>query len=154
MSLLSPVYRAAGKFVFNRPARKKVYAQVIHSLKQNQDNVLARLEAAEQSDRNHAVMTHIIGIERWAQARLRTLLGEPMDGGEYDPYRPSADTPWSELATLFEDARQETIELARTLEAKGIETETAPHNMFGDLTPRGWMVYLEGHAATESKRLR
>jgi hypothetical protein len=140
--------------MIDRPARKKSAQDLISSLDEGRDALLTRYDAAQDNDANHKVMTHIIGIERWGQTRLRQALGEPPGEVEYDTYRPPQDTPWGDLRPLFEETRAETIRLAGDLDTAGKLDAVVPHNTFGDFSIRGWLSYLASHSNLESKRLK
>lgn len=145
----------AGSLMLNRPAKKRTFDALKRTLHKDGQAVADRWRSAPENDKNHARMTHIIGIERWAQARLRDkLLGGPASEREYDTYRPAKQTPWGEIVPLFEATRADTLALIDELDAAGLGDATAPHNDWGNLTARAWMIYLNAHATMESKRIR
>ncbi len=117
--------------------------------------VAGRLATAPDTAKNRDLAAHIIGIERWGQRRLRMLLGEPPIRDEYDRYRPDAEQNLAALADVFRQTRAETVRVIAELEAAGcVPTTTAPHNDLGNVSIRGWLSYLDGHAAMESRKLR
>ena len=84
-------------------------------------------------------MRHIIGIERWGQRRLKTLLGEPPLTDEYDSYQPAESLEFSALKAEFKSTRAETVKLLKTLQKKGLaKTGTAHHNGMGDVPITIW----------------
>ena len=101
------------------------------------------------------MLSHIIGIERWGQSRLRVFLGEPFTQDEYNGYRPARDVPWDELVGQFSATRSETIALARALdEALIAPDKTVLHNQLGPLSARAWLRYLQTHASREILQVR
>ena len=115
----------------------------------------AQMDTASDTPANRDRAGHVIGIERWSQRRLRTLLGEPLLMDEYDSYRPAADQPLKTLGALFKSTRQGTLDLVQELgKISGVESETVPHNEMGNLTVRGWLVYILSHAAREGQPIK
>ncbi len=110
--------------------------------------------AAKDSESNRRLLSHISGIERWGQSRLRVALGEPLVMDEYDDYRPPREASWTELQDAFHSTRQQTVALAGQLEQAIASGVKAPHNQFGPLTVRSWLRYLDMHASMEAKKLR
>lgn len=152
MGLMSTLTRTAGYLFIERPARRKSYDQLLAVLKEGEEQFARRFQQADRSrDENHHVMTHIIGIEKWAQSRLNQLLTGEAGPPEYDIYRPAEDTPWEALLELFHATRQDTLQIVSELQDK--QDGTAPHNTFGDLSVRGWLRYLYIHAEAESRHL-
>lgn len=146
--------RDLGKnLLFERPAKKRSLPEQIAELQNDTQRVVQAIRDAEQNERNHQVITHIIGIERWSQRRLRCAEGEEYVKDEYDAYRPAQDTPWQDLPRLFEATRTETIAIAQRL-TEGHHTRKIPHNSFGELTVRGWLHYIWSHAKFETRRLK
>lgn len=56
------------------------------------------------------------------------------------------------MAAAFAEAREQTIALAHQA-ANLPPSVTARHNDLGDLSVKGWLAYLEGHATRELRRL-
>ena len=153
MGLMATLTRSAGYLLIERPARRKSYDQLLDALKQGEEQVARRFQQADpDNEKNHRVMTHIIGIEKWGQSRLNQIMTGEASPPEYDIYRPAADTPWEALPGLFHETRQETLQLATQF--PDIQNGIVPHNTFGDLSGRGWLRYLYIHAEMESKHLR
>lgn len=142
----------AGNLFFDRPGRKRSLEQLTAQLADTEANVVKRMRNAAETDSNRTQARHIIGIERWGQRRLKVALGEPFVQDEYDNYQPPADIPWNELPEQFAQTRSETITLANQL-ANATDT-TIKHNSFGDLTVKGWLHYLNGHAKFTAMRIR
>lgn len=151
MGLFADIFRY---LIIERPAKNKTKDDLITSLTESAQTVSQRLQSAPQTDKNHALATHIIGIERWSQQRLGAALGQDCDPAEeYDKYRPAKDTSWDELASLFGETRQRTLELAQALQAAQLDNKVT-HNDFGDVSARGWLHYMDVHAKLESKRMK
>ena len=124
-------------------------------MSQSGERVARQLAAAANTPTNREQAVHLIGIERWGQRRLRVLLGEPLVLDEYDGYRPANSKGLPALASAFRTARADTVALVGRLQSAGVApTATVPHNGMGDLTVRGWLSYLEAHAARESSRVK
>lgn len=110
--------------------------------------------ATQDNEHNRRLLSHITGIERWGQSRLRVALGEPLVMDEYDGYRPAAAASWAELQDAFHDTRQQTVVLAGQLDQAIASGVKVPHNQFGPLTVRSWLRYLDIHANMEAKKLK
>lgn len=138
------------------PARRASYADLGTALERGGAQVVGRLERAPDTEASREVARHIIGIERWGQARLSSLAGGPgFVRDEYRPYRPPQDASLSELRDLMSLTRAQTVELSRALaQQPPPEGARVPHNALGDLSAQGWLRYLTTHASLESRRLR
>lgn len=140
---------------FENPARKYTLDEHIARLQEGGEQISQKITATTDSPKNREQLLHLIGIERWGQRRLKTLLGEPMLNDEYDGYRPSAESEWSGLCQSFAETRADTVSLAQKLKEKNVPaTEPVPHNTFGNLTLRGWLQYLNTHAQREVGSIR
>jgi hypothetical protein len=135
--------------------RNKTLNELASILSQSGEHVAKQLAAAANTPVNREQAVHLIGIERWGQRRLRVLLGEPLVMDEYDGYRPADGKGMTALASAFRSARADTVALVGRLQGAGVApTATVPHNDMGDLTVRGWLSYLEAHAAREGSRVK
>ncbi|MGL4650942.1 MAG: DinB family protein, partial [Caldilineaceae bacterium] len=115
----------------------------------------ARAASSQVGAKGAAQFRHVIGIERWAQSRLRVLLGEPLRQDECDGYMPEASLGVAQLREVMRSTRSETVALARSLAAADVSLEaTVPHNDFGPLTARGWLAYVNDHGTREAMRIR
>lgn len=151
MSLFGTVQRVW----MERSAKGKSYADLAEGLERDRPLVAEKFRGAKDSARNREAACHIIGIERWGQRRLRTLLGEPLVLDEYDGYRPDTSRTMAELADDFERARQESLALVQTLQAQGVPlTQTVVHNESGPMSVGAWLAYLRSHARRERVRIR
>lgn len=110
--------------------------------------------AAQESPHNRALLSHITGIERWGQSRLRVALGAPLVRDEYDSYRPPREADWTALQSAFAATRTETVAITRQLGAALDQPIAVLHNQFGPLRLRTWLRYLDMHASMEAKKLR
>ena len=152
---MSPIREFAAELILRRPARRRSLPQQLSALAKAGEKLQIRMARAAATDANRAALRHIIGIERWGQRRLRTILGEPPVTDEYDGYQPAADLGWSALREAMTATRRETIALGLQIEERQIgDTITAKHNALGEMTTREWLRYLAIHAYTESFRLR
>lgn len=138
----------------NARTRQQSYEQLIALLETGMTRIEKQMQKPH-TDKNHAIMTHIIGIEIWAQKKLATALGEPAGEHEYIPYRPSKDVAWDALLPLMRQTRADTIDLAKRLAQANINpNHTVRHNDWGDLTIKGWLMYIYLHADFEAKKIR
>ena len=155
MSLIDTVIEKTGHFYFERGARSKSFKELMQSLQKAGDEIIERIQYAEEKAENRDKLSHIIGIERWGQRRLKGFLGDPAPDEEYDSYRPERGTSLKDLITMFKETRQETIDLADQMDKHGVMShETVAHNTFGEMSARGWLNYLQVHASLESKRIK
>lgn len=155
MAIKNRVVAFGANLFLERPTRKKSYRELHNELEQAGLKIIARLHEKRFRDFNHRVLTHIIGIERWGQSRLRVFLGQPLGQDEYNGYRPARDIPWPELVDLFVTTRSETLSLALALETAAIgPDQTVLHNQFGPLSARAWLRYLQTHASREIMQVR
>lgn len=143
--------RAAVGFFFERPARKQNVTHWRQTLVDSGEMLNAFLATKTDSEQNRRVLSHIIGIERWGQRRLQVALGAPLLDDEYDGYRPPKERTWSELQADFAETRRETAVIAGKITT--LDTQIH-HNMYGDLSVRGWLRYLDMHANLEAKKLK
>jgi hypothetical protein len=136
-------------------ARKHTVAELITQLEASAPQLEARMAAAADTPHNHRQIRHVIGIERWGTQRLRVALGERLKMDEVDDYEPAEGRGIEQLHEDFLAARAETVQVARQLEAASIApSHTVPHNGMGDLSLRGWLLYLLEHAKRESSRIK
>ncbi len=149
---MSMIRKMGGWLMLEIPAKSASITKLAANLENAAEQVAGRIANAPESYANHKQITHIIGIERWGQQRLKVALGEPLIEEEYDGYRPAKDTPWPALKETFEATRQQTIELAANLKDCDPSMKIR-HNTYGDLSIRAWLKYLDIHANWTSKRL-
>lgn len=154
MSIRSHIVRFGMRALLEQPAQRRSYEQLIAALETAGQGIMTHIAGKPDTARNRDYLQHIIGIERWGQRRLQTVLGAPAIDDEYDAYRPADDT-LPRLGQSFQTTRQESIALARQLQAKSIAKNTpVRHNQFGEITVGAWLRYLAMHASIESKRIR
>ncbi|HEX2618899.1 MAG TPA: DinB family protein, partial [Phototrophicaceae bacterium] len=115
--------------------------------------IVKRIASMPENKRNHSVITHIIGIEKWSQRRIRVALGEPFVDEEYTGYRPAKNTGWVELIPLFEATRRETIALVNQLDPSMLKQRVL-HNGYGNITIGAWLRYVDVHSSFECRKLR
>jgi hypothetical protein len=151
MSLIGMVLH----FVISRSAAKFSMDELQTRLKLSSAEVAERIGKASDTPTNHGLASHLIGIERWGQRRLRSVLGEALEMGEYDQDRPNSDIPLKNLRDLFVETRQQTLALIKELKkVPGIENKMIVHNDIGSLSVRGWLFYLDSHANRESQNIK
>jgi hypothetical protein len=153
MRPVNPLFSMAAQVAVELPSRRTSYDSLANALHTSGEKLSARWDAKADSPRARAVVSHIIGIERWAQRRLRVALGESFRDEEYDGYRPSRDTSWSDLKAQFRETRAESVALARQLAAQPEYAGKIHHNDWGALTPRGWLRYMLMHADAEAYKV-
>jgi hypothetical protein len=155
MGLMDTLMHFGGKLFIEMPASRRTLDELRADLEKGQSVIVEQAQKAGDSEYHRKVLNHIIGIERWGQARLRVFLGDPFKPEEYDGYRPPRETSWADLQTQFTETRQATLALLGQIgQAQINPAMRSVHNMFGPLTPRGWLFYLYFHSTAESKRLR
>ena len=141
--------------LLEKPTRHQSYAELAQKLEEAGQSIQTRLSGKDYTEFNHRVLSHIIGIERWGQSRLRVLQGHPLLQDEYNSYRPARDLPWEELVGQFSATRAETVALARALSDAKIDPDrTVLHNQFGPISARAWLRYLQTHASREIMQVR
>ncbi|RIK35402.1 MAG: hypothetical protein DCC57_23390 [Chloroflexi bacterium] len=149
------LFGVAQRYWMEWRAKGKSYAELARSLQAEGEVVTRRFQNGRDRAANRRTASHIVGIERWGQRRLRTLLGEPLVMDEYDGYRPGPDCTLRELACEFPHTRKETLALLRSLEDRNIPlTQTVPHNESGPMSVGAWFVYFQNHAGRESRFVR
>lgn len=151
MPLKSAVFELMGRIYFERPSHRHSVGEHVEMLRRSGEELRSKLRAAEPSDALRHALRHVIGIERWGQRRLRVLLGEDPVMDSHHRYLPPERASWPELLGSFDDTRAETLAIA---EALGGEERAVRHDQFGELSARGWLRYLRGHANRELRALR
>ncbi len=139
-----------------RRAQGKTIGQVIAELESTRDEIMPRIDRAEDSDANREALNHFIGIERWAANRIRVAMGQAkfeLDSNRR--YRLPDGASLAELQSAFRAAREETLELAREVQRSRLDTSTSiRHNDLGPLTVTEWFVYIRDHSVREVVRIR
>jgi hypothetical protein len=151
MSLFGTLLR-----IFSEQRAKSLsWDDLFRRLDRSTEQVLPRFDSAKNTPRALEAARHVIGIERWAQRRLRIALGEPPVTDEYDGYRPDALADIRALKDAFAEMRRETTSILQQLREAGVPLDTTtPHNELGQLTIPGWVLYLTDHAWRETFVLR
>ncbi len=151
MSFITKIFAS---MMFERPARKHNYQEFARLLDEKGKVIESRIEKGDGSGKQHSTLTHVIGIEKWAQSRIRVALGDAYKQEEYMVYRPAKETAWADLLPIFRETRAESVALAKQLAAKNVPIDTkVQHNQFDDFSTRAWLQYIMGHADFESKRI-
>lgn len=155
MGMRERLLRTMANLFFERPARRLSLTDLAIRLETAGKVIERRFSVPPDNEWNRDQIRHVVGIERWAQQRVRVALGNPLVMDEYDGYRPAANLPWEQMRATFQDTRRETVALIRELERAGVSTGTrVPHNQFGDLSVGAWFQYMNNHANRESRFLR
>ena len=143
------------KIFSEQRAKNMSWDDLTGRLEHSAEIVLPRFDKANNRPRHQEAAKHVIGIERWAQRRLRIAPGEPPIMDEYDAYRPDDLNDIKALRDLFADTRRETLAIIQQLCEAGVPLDTTiPHNELGPLTIRGWVLYLTDHAWRETLVMR
>ena len=155
MTIRDRIFHFAIYVMLERPARSSSYDQLITALETNGQALLRRFQTKADTPKNRQKLGHIIGIERWVQRRLQTALGLPFLNDEHDGYCPDADEDFPTLWRSFQATRQESILLARRIQAAGMSKATRiRHNQFGEIAIDAWLRYIAMHGSTESKLMK
>ncbi len=142
-------------FMFERPSKNKSYTELANQLTAGRNVVLERATTAAGDAKAHGILTHVTGIERWAQNRIRVALGEQFRDEEYDGYRPAKELSWADAQQQFEATRNDTLALCGELMAAGVDSNTkVRHNSFGEMAISGWLQYIYGHTDFETKSIK
>ena len=144
----------AGDLYLNRWTRGRSLTEMMVALQAAGQKLQRQFERYPDTPHNRRILSHIVGIERWGQRRLRVALGDPFELDEYDRYRPSRETDFEMLKNMFNETRRETIRLIGLLDRAGAGDVRVKHNVYGELTVRGWLRYLLMHANLEAMKLR
>lgn len=151
MSLVGTIMRT----VFRFQTANKSFGDLVEGARAGGQTIDSHLAGKPDTQKNRQQMRHIIGIERWGQRRLQTVLGEPPVQDEYDIYQPDEQLTIEELRHEFNSTRAKTLEIINAIQQKGVaESATANHNDMGDVSIKLWVRYLTMHANFESKRVK
>lgn len=155
MQIKKQLYNLGAKFILERPARvrglKDFEEMFIHSGQELAD----KYALSDDTDDARRIISHVIGIERWGQRRLKVALGETFNDDEYNNYRPPRDATLESLQFAFNDTRAETVDLIRQMQDQAVDPDVKiEHNQYGPLTVRAWLQYLHTHSKFESERLK
>jgi hypothetical protein len=154
MDLKRQLYNLGAKFILERPARArglKDYEEIfVHTGKKLAD----KYATADDTNNTRRVISHVIGIERWGQRRLKVAFGDAFNADEYNNYRPPREASLESLQFEFNDTRAETIDIIRRMQEQAVDLDVKiEHNQYGPLTIRAWLQYLHTHSKLKSDRL-
>lgn len=151
MSLFGFVFRKISEI----RAHQLTYDQLHERMQQSGEKLVSKMRAAPTNGMTLERARHIIGIERWGQARLKAFLGGPVLHDEYDGYRPDDLNTLPQLADAMANTRAETLRLIEVLKAAGASAGgKVAHNELGEIDARSWLVYLDDHATREGMVIR
>jgi hypothetical protein len=155
MALRETVLKLVAPLFIENPAQKQSFAQLTLKLEQSQTLIADRITAASSQnlEKHRATIRHIIGIERWGTERLKVALGKPFKRDGQKDYHPNPNSDFSALLEDFNSTRLETLRVAKLVEQQNPNAKVE-HNGFGELSMKGWLEYLNVHAAIESRKLR
>lgn len=154
MGLRDTLTGAASNLVLEQPFKNKDMVAIAQELDLAGGRLKRTFAAANDNPDNCRLLSHIVGIERWGQSRLRVALGEPLTMDEYDSYRPPREATWPVLQDAFSETRQQTVAVVQALGKANVADVKVPHNQFGPLSMRSWLRYLNMHANLEAKKLK
>ena len=154
MGLRDTLTSAVSSLMLERPLKNKDMAEIAQDLDLAGGRLKHTFAAAKDNPDNRRLLSHIVGIERWGQSRLRVALGEPLTIDEYDDYRPPRESTWPALQDAFSETRQQTVAVVQALGKANVADVKVPHNQFGPLSIRSWLRYLDMHANLEAKKLK
>lgn len=134
---------------------KLTLEELASTLQKSGEQIELKIAKARGTPANRAIVSHIVGIERWGQNRLLVLAGQPFAGDEHNGYAPSPALPWDALRESFARTRRGTVALVNILKLADVGLAgTVAHNELGELSLRGWLRYLNDHALIEGRKLR
>ena len=154
MGLRDTLTGAVSGLLLERPLKNKDMAAIAQEFDLAGSRLKRTFAAAKDNPDNRRLLSHIVGIERWGQSRLRVALGEPLTMDEYDDYRPPRESTWPALQDAFSETRQQTVAVVQALGKANVADVKVPHNQFGPLSIRSWLRYLDMHANLEAKKLK
>lgn len=143
------------KTVFQLQIRNKSLTDLLVAAQAEGTTLSALIANKPDTPANRQQLRHIIGIERWGQSRLQTIVGGPALQDEYDGYRPAETLDFAALRQEFTATRAATVALVQQIQQRGLaETGRAHHNGMGDVSVAIWLRYLTMHAGMEAKRIK
>ncbi len=156
MAIGATLLQAVAKLMFERPIRGMSNDQLITMLDQSRMPFAQHIQKHADTQANRVLLAHIIGIECWAQARLRQLTtGQNILIDESDSYTPSTDTPYAMLVAHAGATRIESSACLQELLRAGVPlTRTIVHNQFSELSVAAWIQYIVKHSMLEARKMR
>lgn len=153
---MSFITNIVSNLMLERPSRKKSYADYVAMFESKGKEIERKANSAADNDKNRRRLSHIIGIERWGQSRVRVALGDPFVEEEYAPrHRPAKETSWDDLKRQFVETRAASVALVQELSAENAPADLQiKHNSFGEISTKAWLHYLQFHASTEARSLK
>ena len=113
MGLRDTLTGAVSGLLLEQPLKNKDMAEIAQELDLAGGRLIHTFAGAKDNPDNRRLLSHIVGMERWGQSRLRVALGEPLTMDEYDDYRPPREAPWPALQDAFSETRQQTVALVQ-----------------------------------------
>lgn len=140
--------------VFERQSKNQTYHTYRQRFEESSAKIQNLIDNAQDTDKSRWELTHVIGMERWMQSRMKVALGEPFTLDEYDGYRPPLAAPWQDLKQAFVTTRQDSCDLSAEFADKNVDgSQKIMHNQFGDLSLKAWMEYALFHSKGHAGRM-
>ena len=117
MALHNRIFQFIYRQLLDRPAKNKSFDELINALESNGQLLIARVADKPDTPQNREQLRHIIGIERWGQRRLQTLLGQPYVQDEYDGYCPDESCDMGALRDALVQTRADSIAISARVAA-------------------------------------
>lgn len=155
MTITDSVLHFVAGLMFERPTRGLDATALATRLAASAAPFDALIAGKPDTAANRTLLAHIIGIESWAQARVRQLITGARVVDEALSYTPSAELPYAELVTRAQQTRAASQVTLAALSAAGVGIDQQiAHNQFGLLSVAGWTQYIITHANLEAKKMR
>ena len=155
MPFIADVLHVVAGLMFERPVRGLSAQALIDRLDASTTPFVTAVRTKTDTTANRVLLAHIIGIECWAQNRMRQGANGTVVFDESDSYTPSPAQPMVDLVALAAATRAQSVALLRELTAAGTAPATTiAHNQFGALSLAAWSQYIVSHANLEAKKMR
>ena len=155
MSIQSRIMHFVAGVMFEHPVRGISADALLDRFRASQLPFTAALQHKSDTEANRTHVAHIIGIERWAQARLDQVHSGVPHQAESNAYVPTTDVSYVQLVTLADTTRTASIALLNSVVTANLPlTQHIMHTGFGSMSVAGWIQYMMSHSMLEAKKLR
>jgi len=155
MSIQSRIMHFVVGVMCERPVRGISADALLALFRASQLPFSTALQHKADTAANRTLVAHIIGIERWAQARLDQMHSGVPHQAESNAYIPTTDVSYAELVTLADTTRTASIALLNSVVTANLPlTQHVMHTDIGSLSVAGWIQYMMTHSMHEAKKLR
>ena len=155
MSIQSRIIHFVAGVMFERPVRGISADALLARFRASQLPFTAALQNKSDTEANRTLVAHIIGIERWAQARLDQVQSGVPHQAESNAYVPTTDVSYAQLVTLADTTRTASIALLNSVVTANLPlTQHIVHTEFGSMSVAAWIQYMMSHSMLEAKKLR